>query len=218
MAEGLRLKITTDPKQWMDATSEWERIVKTAETKAVRDVGILARNRGREAVAAAGFGFRWQKSIVSRMEPKKGISFNPKATILSTINYFDVFETGRHISAEAGKWLWLPLPTVPPAAGRPHMTPRQFIALVGPLVLMWRPGQPPLLGRQMRTSFTSGRVFNRATFRRGRSTARGTYHTIPMFVGVKAVDIPKKYSVKAAVAKAADELPAAYEANLEPYK
>jgi len=214
----MQAKFTMDPAQWRKANSEYSRIIQKAETLAVRDVGKIAVKLGRDQIAAAGFGPRWQKSLVVRNKPKSGYSFSPEATVLSTINFFKIFDIANSTEVIEHEWLWLPLPAVPPAPGRPHMTPKQFIAAVGPLVLMWRPGQPPMLGRQVRTVFNPGRLFSRATLKRGRGTSRGTFQTIPMFVGVKAVEVRKKWDITAACAEAAKQLPARYVANLENYK
>lgn len=212
----MQAKFTMDPAQWTRATGEYERIIKTAETKAIRDVGIMARDAGRAMIANAGFSQRWQNSLIARFSPSSGVSFSPSANIKSTISYSDVFETGKTIAGEP--WLWMPLPQVPSIAGRPHMTPKQYIQNVGPLVVMKRPGQPPMLGAQVRTAFTPGRFLSRATLRRGRATARGTFQTIPMFVAVSAVHIPKKWSIHDACVEAAKKLPERYVANLEKYK
>jgi hypothetical protein len=216
----MQVTFNMDPKQWQRATSEYERIITKAETLAIHDVGILARDGGRESIAAAGFSKRWQNSLQVRFTPKSGYSFSPQANIHTTINFADVFETGKTI--RGGPYLWLPLPNVPPIAGRPHMTPAQYVANIGPLVSMERPGKLPLLGAQVKTSFTGafvrGRTPSRSVLKRGLASSRGVSQTVPMFFAVPVVDIPKKWNVHAAIVEASKKLQERYIANLETYK
>lgn len=216
MAGPLQAQFTMDPKQWKRANSEYARIIQTAETKAIRDVGIMARDGGRKAIAAAGFSTRFAKTLIATFKPPRGISFDPSARIHSTISYSDVFETGKIIVGKP--FLWLPLPDVPPFRGRPHMTPKQYVENVGPLVSMELPGRLPILGARVRTAFQVGRRFTRATLRRGMSTARGISQFVPLFVAVRTVTIPKKFNVHAAVVEASKHLQERYIANLEKYK
>src|SRR6516165_4449665 len=116
----VQLKSTMDYAQWAKATTEWSRIIQKAEKGAIHDVGIKARDAVREMVSASGFGSRWSNSFVARFGVNDGSLFNPFALIHSTINYAGVFETGK---VESRNYIWLPLPQVPPIAGRPHMTP-----------------------------------------------------------------------------------------------
>jgi hypothetical protein len=214
----VQLQSRMDYAQWAKATSEWSRIIQKAEKGAIHDVGIKARDDVRAMVGAAGFGSKWQKSFVARFGFNEGSLYNPFALIHSTINYAGVFETGK---VETRNYIWLPLPQVPPIAGRPHMTPSQYYQNVGPLVFMRTPGKPPMLGRTVRVPRGGGRPFlTVASQRRGLSRkprSDDIIQTIPMFVGVSSVNIPTKWDVKGTVENAAKGLSEAYEANLEKY-
>jgi len=200
----MNLKFNVPPGQWIKATDLYQALMAKALTGAMRDVGKLGRERGRQAITAAGFSNKFANSLVAKLPAKDALA--PTAYIHTTINYADVFETGAVI---AGKpYLWLPLPTVPAGPGRPHMTPKQYVENVGPLVTMHRAGKPPMLGARVAISAPRpqpfGRFVSRRILRRGISTRRGGQpaQVIPLFVGVPAVNIPKKFDVHAAVVDA----------------
>jgi hypothetical protein len=200
----MNLKFNVPPGQWIKATDLYQALMAKALTGAMRDVGKLGRERGRQAITAAGFSNKFANSLVAKLPANDTLT--PTAYIHTTINYADVFETGAVI---AGKpYLWLPLPTVPAGPGRPHMTPKQYVQSVGPLVTMHRAGKPPMLGARVAISAPRpqpfGRFVGRGILRRGvsmRHVAQPT-QVIPLFVGVPAVNIPKKFDVHAAVADA----------------
>jgi hypothetical protein len=197
------MKVTyrVPPGQWVKATDVYNALMAKALTTAMKDVGKLGRDRGRQAITAAGFSNKFANSLVAILPSRDTLT--PTVYIHTTINYADVFETGAVI---AGKpYLWLPLPTVPAGPGRPHMTPKQYVESVGPLVTMHRAGKPPMLGARVAISAPRpqpfGRFVSRRILRRGISTRRSGQPTqvIPLFVGVPAVNIPKKFDVHAAV-------------------
>ena len=212
----MQLKFHMAAGQWAKASTEYERIIATASTGAIRDVGRAGRDAGRKTIAAAGFSQRWQRSLVVKFKPPRGISLDPSAYIHSTINYADVFETGKVIHGDP--YLWLPLPNVPPFKGRPHMTPKQYIENVGPLITMRRPGKAPLLGAPVKGKVQLGRRITRGRFTRGASVPRSETHLVPMFFGVRSITIPKKFSVHDAIENEAKKISERYLAHLEPYE
>ncbi len=216
------------PGQWAKATTEYERIIAKGVTQAMRKTGKQALTAGRNAIGAAGFTANVQRTLRAINKPKQGFVLNPSVYIHSTVNYLDVFETGKTITGHP--WLWLPLPNVPPnpgsgvkfggLIGRPHMTPRQYVAKVGPLVTMHRPGKPPMLGAVVEGPSTRpSRARLRRTFLKQRfgEKTRPT-HVVPMFVGVAKITIGKKFDVTQAIANVAPELAAAYKELVEPYE
>jgi len=200
----MNLKFNVPPGQWIKATDLYQALMAKALTGAMRDVGKLGRERGRQAITAAGFSNKFANSLVAKLPAKDTLT--PTAYIHTTINYADVFETGAIITGKP--YLWLPLPTVPAGPGRPHMTPKQYVENVGPLVTMHRAGKPPMLGARVAISAPRpqpfGRFVSRRILRRGISMRGATQPTqvIPLFVGVPAVNIPKKFDVHAAVVDA----------------
>lgn len=220
----MKLVITAASGQWLKATSEAERIAAKATTLAMRETGDLAEKNGRAAVAAAGFTSNVQRTIRALNKPPSGYVLNPKVWLHSTVNYLDVFETGKTITGSP--YLWLPLPAVPPNTGsgtkfgglvsRPHMTPSQYIKKVGPLVFMRRPNGLPMLGAVVRRRTPRARKFGlfptKGALKRGAISDKAT-ETIPLFVAVASVHIPKKFDVEAAAKTAFDQFQKFYDAN-----
>ncbi len=215
------MKIVTkaDAGQWLKATNAYESIMAKAATLGMRDVGKEGVKKGRESIAAAGFSSKFQRSLRVINKPASGYVLNPSAYIHTTINYADVFETGKTITGSP--FLWLPLPSVPPIGGRPHMTPKQYIRNVGPLVTMRRPNGLPMLGavvKGLTKAQPFGRFATRARLRKGRSGKGTTTQTVPLFVAVPSVSIPKKFDVKGAVDEAFRQFQDMYIKHLEPYE
>ncbi len=215
------MKIVTKAEsgQWLKATDAYERILAKAATLAMRDVGKEAVTKGRASIAAAGFSSKFQSSLRVINKPSSGYVLNPAAYVHTTINYADIFETGKTITGSP--FLWLPLPSVPPIGGRPHMTPKQYVKNVGPLVTMRRPNGLPMLGavvKGLTKAQPFGRFATRARLRKGRSGKGSTTQTIPLFVAVPSVSIPKKFDVKAAVEDAFGKLQEFYNDHFEPYE
>lgn len=224
----MKLVARADAGQWVKASTEYERIIAKGATQAMRKVGKLAVGAGRQAIAAAGFTANVQHTLRAINKPKQGFVMNPSVYIHTTVNYLDVFETGKTIVGSP--YLWLPLPNVPPnpgsgvqfggLVGRPHMTPRQYIAKVGPLITMHRPGKPPMLGAVVEGPSTKpGRARLRRTFLKQRfgEKTRPT-HIVPMFVGVHSITISKKFDVKQAIEDQAQNIADAYNETVETYE
>ncbi len=222
----MRLQSRAEPGQWRLATTQYEKVMSKAATLAMRQIGKLAEKSARGAVAAAGFTSNVQRTIQAVNQPRKGYVLNPSVWLHSTVNYLDVFETGRTITGSP--YLWLPLPNVPQNVGsgtrfggligRPHMTPSQYIRKVGPLITMRRPNGLPMLGAVVEVSkarVTRARL--RRTFLKQRfgEKTKATI-VIPLFVAVTSVTIPKKFDIQAATKNAFDALGQAYAEIVQP--
>lgn len=215
--------------QWIKATNDYERIMAKAATLGMRQIGKLAESKARGAIAAAGFSPNVQRTIRALNKPASGYVLNPKIWLHSTVNYLDVFESGRTITGS--EFLWLPLPNVPPNTGsgvmfgglisRPHMTPSQYIRKVGPLVFMRGAKSKtglPMLGAVVEGPSTKpSRARLRRTFLKQRfgEKTRPT-HVVPMFYAIRKVDIPIKFDTEAAVADAMTGLEEAYQQIIKP--
>ncbi len=211
----MRLVIDAKSGQWVKATTEWERIIAKATTQAMHDVGRDAVQLGRQAIAGAGFSSRFQQSLKVKFFPSGGKPvLNPVAWIHTTINFADVFEFGAQIPGRP--YLWLPLPNVPPGKNGPHMTPREYVDSVGPLVTIRRPNGTPMLGARIGGESPIRRAFKKLS---GRKRAAGSTRArvVPLFVAVRQVTIPKKFDVLAQTERAFEELPDLYTKHLEPY-
>ncbi len=226
----MKLVASAEGGQWEKATTEYERIMATAATKAMRQIGKLAEKAARQAVGAAGFTSNVQRTIQALNKPASGYVLNPRVWLHSTVNYLDVFETGRTITGNP--LLWLPLPTVPAhpgsgvmfggLVGRPHMTPSQYIRTVGRLVkvVTRKHGGLIMLGAMVEGPDTRpSRARLRRTFLKQRfhEKTRPT-HFVPMFIGIARISIPKKFDTEQAAKSAVDGLEKAYNELIEPYE
>lgn len=81
------------------------------------------------------------------------------------------------------------------------MTPSQYVRSVGPLVSVQRPGSPPLL-------------FPKYRAKRSRRRAAESLGRKPLYIGLSAVHIAKRFDIKDAVQKAAAQVPALYARHL----
>ena len=191
--------------------------IRQASTAAINDVGDLAKQRGRQKIAAAGFGKRWQNALRSEVYPKRAESVNAAAWIYHRIPYAGVFEEGATIRGKP--LMWVPLSTTPKLARRTKLTPKNFSSQIGPLVSM-RGGKQPLLGASVAVTKAAARRgppyrVTRAALRRG-AAGNGVIRTVPVFVGVDTVRIRKRFNLASVADQVAREIPSLYLKNLKP--
>ncbi|MES2845641.1 MAG: DUF6441 family protein [Pseudomonadota bacterium] len=189
-----------------------------AGTAAIRKAGDQVKVKARGNIAAAGFSKRWQNALRVDVYPKKGVSASAAAHIYHAIPYAHVFEDGASI---AGKpYLWIPLASTPKKLGRKKLTPERFEAEIGQLFTLRRPGKNPLLVARMRVPIAEAKKgppyrVRMSALKRGGQAGGGSYVTVPIFVGIKVVNIAKKFAIRQAVQEAADDLPRLYLENLK---
>ncbi len=196
----MRLVMRTDKHDWVKATDAIEKIMARGMAATVKQMATETRDGIRQSISAAGFGSHWTNSIKFKMLTK-GDVLNPAAWVHSTINFSDVFETGKQIIGNP--LLWLPLPAVPqwPGDATRQMSPKKYIQTVGPLVTIRRPGKTPLLGAIIESS-SKRRPGRRLSIQRITSAAPHTTRTmVPLFVGVPAIQIEKIFDFTAALAR-----------------
>lgn len=223
----LKFRIETSPGQWLKQADKTSAVMIKAANLALRDVGREAVKEGRGAIASAGFSTQWVNSLRLIMFPRGNApSLNPVAYIHSTINYSDIFETGKTITGHP--FLWMPMPWVPPMLGagtqfggvirRPHMTPSQFVRFVGPLIMM-KGAAKPLLGSAVPGKGRLGKQKVRRAGARRKSGMKAKELTV-MYVGVRSVTVPKKFDVTGVIERsgAEDNLGAYYLGELEKLK
>jgi hypothetical protein len=201
----LRLVLTI-AEEIAQVIEESERPMARAATAAVRDVGEIAKRDARASIAAGGFGPKWQNAL--RAYPERRDSIRAAAVIYHKVPYAIAFEEGAIIQGKP--LLWLPLPTVPIGRGGRPIPASKFRQQVGmPLYTIRRPGKPPMLGAHVRTSGSRG--VSLTALRRGRAAgAKGTLRLVPLYVGVEAVKLPKRFAIREAIRRAADRLPELY--------
>jgi len=189
-------------------------LIVEASNAAVQTSAKKGVDAGRSSIAGAGFSRRWQNSLRFKMVTPKN-SLKPVAYIHTTINYADIFETGGDIHGDP--LLWIPLPSVPGAGRRRHMTPAEYVKNIGPLISIRRPGKRPLLAAVIRREAKAqpfGKFATRGQLKRG-TAGRGKQTTmIPLFVGVPTIHIGKKWDVTGALQRETNNMPQYYEEEL----
>ncbi|WP_375764114.1 DUF6441 family protein [Bradyrhizobium sp. Pha-3] len=191
-----------------------------AATAAMRDTADMAKGAGRQSIASAGFSSKWQNALRATVYPRGADSMSPAAFISHKVPHAGVFENGATIQGHPR--LWLPIEAnLPLAAGGRRLTPKQFAQSVGPLRLVIRAGGNPLLVADVPVGPAGGVLAlpSAANSRKGRR-ARGAYakqktRPLPVFVGVPAVQISKKFATSAAVRTAATSFPALYDRHIK---
>jgi Family of unknown function (DUF6441) len=210
----LRLTFAALAGNFDDVVGRIQRPMAKAVTLAIIDAADNAKNAGRAQIAAAGFSSKWQNAFRADVFPKGGsvFSMNAAALVFHKIHYADVFEHGATIAGTP--YLWLPTANAPQRLGGQRISVRQYLAQVGPLEFARRSGKPPLLIAKLRIKGkATARKVRQAGLIAGASEAE---RSIPMFIGLPVVNIPKKFDLLGAIARAAAQLPDLYVAHLEP--
>lgn len=184
-----------------------------AATDAVHEIGETVKQLARADIRAAGFSGRWANALRLNKYPRSGASVDAAAFVYHKIPYAGVFEDGATIQGKP--LLWVPLSSAPKKIGRSRMTPENYRARVGPLVFVKPPGKPPLLmGQVASISRRSGSRTSLAALRRGAGRGGRGVTLVPIFVGVPAVTIGKKFHIAEIADAAQRRLPQLYSAKL----
>lgn len=207
----MKLTVKAAAGQAADDATRLAQQMATALTGAMRDVGKLAVAKGKQSIASSGLGARWVRSLRAINRPKSGTSLNPSVFIHSTINYSDIFEHGGVINGKP--FLWLPLPNVPKAGGRP-LTPRQYVRQFGKLRTIKRDGKPPMLGGEVRVNVRPGKRVSRRALK-GTISRRNTSVVVPLYVAVPSVTLTKKFDVQGAAEDAFEKFNDFYQQQLD---
>lgn len=209
--------------QFQKAMDAAQKTIATAATGAIKDVADFAKTSGRANIANAGFSKRWQNALRANLYPApgKGVSLSPAAFVFHRIPYAGIFETGGTIVGSP--LLWLPLPNVPTTMsgsgrGNAHMTPANYVRLIGPLVTIYRAGRIPLLGGYMAGTGTitvAKLVAGNRAVKRAIPGAPARARLVPLFFGLDKVTLAKRFDLKPIFVKAQGMLGAAYLRNLK---
>lgn len=201
----LRLSFSALKGQFQKGVAAMQRPIAEAATGAIREAADIAKVEGRASIAAAGFGRKWQNALRADAFPKKGkVSMRPAALVHHKIPYAGVFENGATISGKPK--LWLPISGNLPVARRgAKMTPKRYIAEIGPLQSIKVPGKKPLLVAKADRGKRGKAKVTLAALRRG-ARGQGNVGSVPLFVGIDAVSIGRKFGVIAAVRRVVGRL------------
>jgi hypothetical protein len=202
VGRGLRLTTKVVDKAFKLAFDNTKLDIASANTKAMAEVSVIAKNLGRDSIRKGKglFRGRWPNALRSKSypEPGKPPSMGPAGLVYIASNYAGIFEQGGRVTGKP--YIWIPLPGVPPYFMGEHIHPGQINGIVS----MKIPGKPPLLGirikgtkrdRKITTTLLKSGTYEKATTKRG---AKKKYMVIPLFVGVRKADIPKKWDLQRA--------------------
>lgn len=186
--------------EWAEAMRQKYLPIATAGTAAINDVALQVKNQGRAAIGAAGFSRRWQNALRVNVYPEKGrVSVDAAAFIYHKIPYAGVFEDGARISGSP--LLWIPFSNIQQRVSGKRLTPRLFIATVGPLHSVNIPGKPPMLAAYVSSGFGIGKKVTIASLRAGmrRRGKRGaaSVRSVPIFFGINAVQLRARFGLQA---------------------
>jgi hypothetical protein len=204
----MKLKLQFDPDLVAMMAAEvaaGERAVSAAMRQA--GVGLKAAWRGQ--IVGAGLGARLANSIRSETFPKVGVSLNAAALVWSKAPVIiGAHDAGPLIRSKSGFWLAIPTPAAGKALGGRRITPGAWERKTGlRLRFVYRRIGPSLLVAD------SVRLNTRGLAAVSRSkTGRGQV-TVPIFLLVPQVKLPKRLDLEQDAARALDDIPGLIVAN-----
>jgi len=201
----LRLDITPDLVAAMAAE------VKAGEkavTAAMREAGTGLKTAWRGQITGAGLGRRLANSIRSQSYPKAGESLNAAALVWSKAPVIvGAHNTGPLIRSKAGFWLAIPTPAAGTSSRGGRITPGEWERRRGlRLRFVFRRTGPSLLVAEGRLNSRGLGVASRSKTGRGRTT-------VPIFLLVPQVKLPKRLDLDRDAERAHDSVPGLIVAN-----
>lgn len=203
----MRLKLDIDP----DLVAMMASAIKAGEkavSAAMREAGTGLKSDWRAQITGAGLGRRLANSIRLATYPKAGDSLNAAALVWSKAPVIvGAHNTGPLIRSKDGFWLAIPLP----AAGRGlrggRITPGEWERRRGlRLRFVYRRRGPSLLVAEGRLNSRGLGVVSRSKTGRGRTT-------LPIFLLVPQVKLPKRLDLDRDADRALENVPGLIVAN-----
>lgn len=201
--------------QWVENLSFDQQAMVEAAQATFQAGATIFKFRGRTDIAQAGFSTKWQNTLRVDFYPNDG--FNPGLRLWHKIPYAGVFEDGEHVKGQP--LLWLPVPGLAKRFGKgQRLDPLSFERATGQDLIPFRDPNTgtPVLGVRIKVP-RRGKTpkLSLSRLRRGTSGKTGVLATVPVFVGVKSVDIRKKFNMQRVRDSVAEELPGLYVRNME---
>ena len=186
--------------------------IEEAAKATMETVAELGKRKVRADIALAGFSTKWQNTFQADVFPKGNTpSANAAAFFHHKIGYAGIFEDGGKIQGKP--LLWIPLSGTPKKIGRRRFSVEnyrlRYTSKDSRLQRVNRPGKNPLLFGKAPAGMRRGR-------KRGVSTEQFSQQRVPLFVGVKSVDIRKRFNVQQTLRGVAADLPNLFTAHFEP--
>jgi hypothetical protein len=196
----LKLDITPDLGRLMAAEiAAGERAV----TAAIREAGIGLKTAWRGQITGAGLGQRLASTIRSELYPKGRPSLNAAALIWSKApQIVSAHDAGALIRSRTGFWLAIPTPAAGRSARGGRVTPGEWERRSGlRLRFVYRRTGTSLLVAEARLNTRGRAVVSRS------KTGRGVA-TVPIFLLVPQVKLPKRLDLAREARRAHDAVPA----------
>ncbi|MCC5966669.1 MAG: hypothetical protein JJU24_11080 [Natronohydrobacter sp.] len=201
----LKLDITPDLFAMMAAEIKaGERAVTTA----TREAGNSVKSAWRAQITGAGLGQRLANTIRSEQFPNGRPSLSAAAVVWSKAPMIiGAHDTGPLIRSRNGFWLAIPTPAAGKSARGGRITPGEWERRAGlRLRFVYRRTGPSLLVAEGRLNARGRAVASRS------KTGRGVT-TVPVFLLVPQVRLPKRLDLARDAERAQDALPGAIVAN-----
>jgi hypothetical protein len=172
-----------------------------AATAAVRQAGEGLKSTWRAQIVGAGLGLRLAKTIRSQAYPKAGASLNAAVVVWSKAPVIvGAHDTGPLIRSRNGFWLAIPTPAGKSLRGG-RINPDEWERRNGlRLRFIYRRSGPSLLVAEARLNIRGRAVRSRS--RTGRGAA-----TVPVFLLVPQVKLPKRLDLARDAARALEAVP-----------
>ena len=173
-----------------------------AVTAAMREAGTGLKSAWRGQITGAGLGSRLANSIRLASFPKSGDSLNAAALVWSkTPGIIGAHDTGPLIRSKDGFWLAIPTPAAGKSTRGGRTTPGEWERRTGlRLRFIYRRRGPSLLVAEGRLNSKGRAVGSRAKTGRGLTT-------VPIFLLVRQVKLPKRLDLARDAERAVDTVP-----------
>jgi len=201
----LKLDITPDLAVLMAAEIK---AGEKAVTAAMREAGTGLKTAWRGQIVQAGLGRRLANSIRNQTFPRSGESLEAAALVWSKAPVIiGAHQTGPLIRSKTGFWLAIPTPAAGKSARGGRITPGEWERRSGlRLRFVYRRAGPSLLIAEGRLNARGRAVASRS--RTGRGVA-----TVPIFLLVPQVKLPKRLDLARDAARAHEAVPGLIVAN-----
>lgn len=179
-----------------------------AVSAAMREAGSGLKSDWRAQITGAGLGRRLANSIRSQTFPKSSNSLNAAALVWSKAPVIiGAHDTGPLIRSKDGFWLAIPTPAAGKSTKGGRITPGEWERRTGlRLRFVYRRTGPSLLVAEGRLNTKGQAVVSRSKTGRGKVT-------VPIFLLVPQVKLPKRLNLDRDAEQALDSVPGLIVAN-----
>ena len=201
----LKLDITPDLATMMAAEIK---AGEKAVTVATREAGTSLKTAWRSQITGAGLGMRLARTIRSEQYPKGNPSLNAAALVWSKApNIVSAHDTGPLIRSRKGFWLTIPTAAAGKSRRGGRISPVEWERRTGlSLRFVYRRSGPSLLVAEGRLNKGGRAVASRSKTGRGLTT-------VPIFLLVPQVKLPKRLDLDRDTERAHDSMPGLIVAN-----